>query len=53
LLGGVLQCDKTTCFCHIAALAVQFLVQALIVQGEDGLSCGKPDEQKFSWLQDQ
>src|ERR1019366_2597618 len=36
--SGVLQCDKVSWFCHIEAPTVRFVVPALIVSGDDGLS---------------
>jgi hypothetical protein len=34
---AVLHCDKLSWFCHIEAPTVRFLVQALIVSGDNGL----------------
>jgi hypothetical protein len=31
-----LHCDKVSCFCHIQAPAVRFLVQDLIVSSDKG-----------------
>jgi len=39
-VAGVLHCDKVSWFGHIAAPAVRFLLWALIVSGDNGLSCG-------------
>ena len=36
--SSVLHCDKESRFCHIEALTVRFLVQALIVSGDNGLN---------------
>jgi hypothetical protein len=36
----VLHCEKDSWFGHIEASAIRFLVWALIVSGDNGLSCG-------------
>jgi hypothetical protein len=40
-VADVLHCDKFSWFGHIEAPAVRFVLWALIVSGDNGLSCGK------------
>jgi hypothetical protein len=39
-VAGVLHCDKISSFGHIEASALRFPLWALIVSGDNGLSCG-------------
>jgi hypothetical protein len=48
---GLLHCDKLSWFCHTEASTVRFVVQALIVSGDNGLGeATTGDEINVRWL---
>jgi hypothetical protein len=44
-ISDVLQCDKVSWFCHIEALRIAFVVQALIVSGDTGSTAAATNDE--------